>query len=94
MYKLLKFVCYLHVTSPFLKDNTLRKAIKYFYKNKNYDSVATQDDGSCFYANPLYDCDGIALCLIDNDKRRCASYSSIIVEKPFSNTLCPLTNTV
>ena len=36
-----KFVCYLHVTSPFLKDSTLRKAIKVFFKKKNYDSVAT-----------------------------------------------------
>ena len=36
-----KFVCYLHVTSPFLKDNTLKKAIKFFSKKKNYDSVAT-----------------------------------------------------
>lgn len=36
-----KFVCYLHVTSPFLKDNTLRKAIKIFFKKKKFDSIAT-----------------------------------------------------
>ncbi len=34
-----KYICYLHVTSPFLKDNTLKTAINYFFKkkrNKNY----------------------------------------------------------
>jgi CMP-N-acetylneuraminic acid synthetase len=36
-----KFVCYLHVTSPFLKDSTLKNAIKYFFKNKTFDSLAT-----------------------------------------------------
>ena len=37
-----KFVCYLHVTSPFLKDKTLIKALKIFSKkNKKFDSVVT-----------------------------------------------------
>ena len=37
-----KFVCYLHVTSPFLKDSTLLDALKKFAnKNRRYDSVAT-----------------------------------------------------
>ena len=29
-----KYVCYLHVTSPFLKDETLKKSINIFFKNK------------------------------------------------------------
>ena len=36
-----KYVCYLHVTSPFLKDSTLKKAIKIFINNKKNDSIAT-----------------------------------------------------
>tara|TARA_B100000965_G_C19545108_1_gene737421 strand:+ start:538 stop:1197 length:660 start_codon:yes stop_codon:yes gene_type:complete len=37
-----KYVCYLHVTSPFLKDATLKRALKIFYKSKKkYDSLAT-----------------------------------------------------
>ena len=36
------FVCYLHVTSPFLKDPVLKLALKKFSsKNKTYDSVVT-----------------------------------------------------
>ena len=31
----------------------------------NYDSTATVDDNSCFYAAPGYDCDGV--CLADAD---------------------------
>ena len=31
---LTKYVCYLHVTSPFLKDETLKKSVKIFFKNK------------------------------------------------------------
>lgn len=29
-----KYVCYLHVTSPLLKNSTLKKVVKTFYKNK------------------------------------------------------------
>ena len=29
-----KYVCYLHVTSPFLKDETLKKSVNIFFKNK------------------------------------------------------------
>ena len=29
-----KYICYLHVTSPFLKDETLRKSIKVFLRKK------------------------------------------------------------
>jgi CMP-N-acetylneuraminic acid synthetase len=37
-----KFVCYLHVTSPFLKDITLKKSINLFTKNlKKFNSLAT-----------------------------------------------------
>tara|TARA_X000000950_G_scaffold8188_1_gene9011 strand:- start:22711 stop:23388 length:678 start_codon:yes stop_codon:yes gene_type:complete len=37
-----KFVCYLHVTSPFLKDATLKKALKTFISKKNkFSSVVT-----------------------------------------------------
>lgn len=36
-----KNICYLHVTSPFLKDSTLKKAIKIFINNKKNDSIAT-----------------------------------------------------
>ena len=37
-----KFVCYLHVTSPFLKDITLIKALKTFIRRKKiYNSVVT-----------------------------------------------------
>jgi len=37
-----KYVCYLHVTSPFLKDSTLKKALKLFPKRKNlFNSVVT-----------------------------------------------------
>lgn len=36
-----KYVCYLHVTSPFLKDTTLRKAKRVFFKHKKFDSLAT-----------------------------------------------------
>lgn len=36
------FTCYLHVTSPFLKDSILKLALKKFSnKNKSYDSVVT-----------------------------------------------------
>jgi len=34
-----KYICYLHVTSPFLKDKTLKKAVNLFFKQrrkKNY----------------------------------------------------------
>ena len=31
-----KFVCYLHITSPFLKDITLIKALKTFIRRKKY----------------------------------------------------------
>ena len=37
-----KFVCYLHVTSPLLKDQTLKKALKIFIKRgSRYSSVVT-----------------------------------------------------
>lgn len=37
-----KYVCYLHVTSPFLKDSTLKRALKTFLKRKNFfSSVVT-----------------------------------------------------
>ena len=39
-----KYVCYLHVTSPFLRDDSLRKAIKIFFnkvKNSKIDCLAT-----------------------------------------------------
>ncbi len=37
-----KYVCYLHVTSPFLKDSTLKKALKIFIKKKKFfSSVVT-----------------------------------------------------
>ena len=37
-----KYVCYLHVTSPFLKDRTLIKALKTFLQfRKKYSSVVT-----------------------------------------------------
>ena len=36
-----KNVCYLHVTSPFLKDKTLKKALRFTGYKKNYDSIAT-----------------------------------------------------
>lgn len=29
-----KYICYLHVTSPFLKDQTLKKSVNIFFKNK------------------------------------------------------------
>jgi N-acylneuraminate cytidylyltransferase len=32
-----KYVCYLHVTSPFLKDETLKKALKVFFKKQRKD---------------------------------------------------------
>lgn len=36
------FACYLHVTSPFLKDSTLKKSLNYFMKRKKkLDSIAT-----------------------------------------------------
>ena len=33
----------------------------------NYDSLSTVDDGSCIYANPLYDCEGNCLNDVDDD---------------------------
>ena len=36
-----KNVCYLHVTSPFLSDKLLKKALKVFYENNKFDSVAS-----------------------------------------------------
>lgn len=37
-----KFVCYLHVTSPLLKDSTLKKSLRLFSNNlKNYKCLAT-----------------------------------------------------
>jgi CMP-N,N'-diacetyllegionaminic acid synthase len=34
-----KYICYLHVTSPFLKDKTLYDAVKLFFKNKKSKSL-------------------------------------------------------
>tara|TARA_B100001123_G_C15272461_1_gene1010837 strand:+ start:631 stop:1290 length:660 start_codon:yes stop_codon:yes gene_type:complete len=36
-----KYVCYLHVTAPFLKDTTLKKAIRIFFKSRKFDSLAS-----------------------------------------------------
>ncbi len=36
-----KYVCYLHVTSPFLKDKTLLNAKKIFFKKKKFNSLAS-----------------------------------------------------
>ena len=37
-----EYICYLHVTSPFLKDSTLKKSLNYFMKRKKkFDSIAT-----------------------------------------------------
>ena len=33
----------------------------------NYDSSATEDDGSCWYAEEYYDCDGVCLADVDGD---------------------------
>lgn len=40
-----KYVCYLHVTSPLLKNTTLKKALKIFYKNqKKFNALATVNE--------------------------------------------------
>lgn len=40
-----KYVCYLHVTSPLLKNETLKKALKTFYKNKKiFKALATVNE--------------------------------------------------
>jgi len=37
-----KYICYLHVTSPFLKDKTLEEGLKLFFRRKKkHDSLAT-----------------------------------------------------
>jgi len=36
-----KYVCYLHVTSPFLKDKTLQSAKRFFFKQKKFNSLAS-----------------------------------------------------
>ena len=36
-----EYVCYLHVTSPFLKDKTLQNAKKIFFKQKKFNSLAS-----------------------------------------------------
>ena len=33
------YICYLHVTSPFLKDDTLKKAINIFFSKKRKESI-------------------------------------------------------
>ena len=48
-----KYICYLHVTSPFLKDNTLKTAINYFFKkrNKNYTCISNKIKEYLWYKN-------------------------------------------
>jgi len=36
-----KYACYLHVTSPFLKDRTLQNAKRFFFKQKKFNCLAS-----------------------------------------------------